>query len=281
MKLLRYGPRGQERPALLDDEGAIRDLGDLLPDIDAGTLRPATLAALRAVNPGMLPRIDGPVRIGMPWSGMQKFVAVGLNYREHAQEAKVPLPDQPVLFPKWVSCVNGPDDDIVMPYPACKLDWEVELGVVIGSRGRNIDEREALGHVAGYCLANDVSDRHFQFEGGARQWGKGKGFDSFGPVGPWLVTTDEIPNPQGLEIWLKVNGETMQRSNTKDMVFGCAQIVSHCSRFMTLEPGDLIITGTPAGVGLGMTPPRFLKPGDVVTLGITGLGIQTQRVRMA
>lgn len=279
MKLLRYGPAGEERPAMLDGQGEIRDLGDLLRDIEAGTLQPATLASLRALDPAKLPRVDKGVRIGTPWSGMRKFIAVGLNYRDHAKEAGVPVPDQPVLFPKWTSCLSGPDDDVVIPHANCKLDWEVELGVVIGSRARNVDEGDALHHVAGYCLANDVSDRHFQFEGGAGQWGKGKGFDGFGPVGPWLVTADEVPDPQALRIWLKVNGETMQSSNTSEMVFSCAQIISHCSRFMTLEPGDLIITGTPAGVGLGMQPPRFLANGDLVSLGIDGLGTQTQRVR--
>ena len=209
---------------------------------------------------------------------MRKFIAVGLNYRAHAAEGGMPVPDQPVLFPKWTSCLSGPDDDIVVPHERCKLDWEVELGIVIGTTARDVPEARALEHVAGYCVSNDVSDRHFQFEGGGGQWGKGKGFDTFGPVGPWLVTVDEVPDPQKLDLWLKVNGETMQHSSTADMVFDCAQLVSHCSRFMTLEPGDLIITGTPQGVGLGMKPPRFLQAGDVVTLGITGLGTQTQRV---
>lgn len=190
----------------------------------------------------------------------------------------MPVPEQPVLFPKWTSCLSGPDDDVVVPHERCKLDWEVELGIVIGATARHVSEERALDCVAGYCVANDVSDRHYQFEGGAGQWGKGKGFDTFGPVGPYLVTADEVPDPQALGLWLKVNGETMQESNTSDMVFSCAHLVSHCSRFMTLEPGDLIITGTPQGVGLGMKPPRFLRAGDVVTLGIAGLGTQTQRV---
>lgn len=279
MKLLRYGPPGRERPGIMDDQGAVRDIGGLLPDIDAATLAPATLEGLRALDPARLPRVQEQVRIGTPWAGMRKFIAIGLNYRDHAKEAGVPVPDQPVLFPKWTSCVSGPDDDIEIPHEHCKLDWEVELGIVIGSRARNVAEDQALAHVAGYCLANDVSDRHFQFEGGAGQWGKGKGFDTFGPIGPWLVTADEISDPQTLRIWLKVNGETMQSSNTSEMVFSCAQLVSHCSLFMTLEPGDLIITGTPAGVGLGMKPARFLREGDVVNLGIDGLGTQTQRVR--
>ena len=278
MKLLRYGPQGQERPGLLDDEGRVRDLSGLLQDIDAATLAPDRLAALRTLDARRLPLVPGPVRFGVPWTGVGKFIAVGLNYRAHAAESGMPLPEQPVLFPKWTSCLSGPDDDIALPHAACKLDWEVELGIVIGTRARDVPEQRALTHVAGYCLANDVSDRHFQFEGGGGQWGKGKGFDGFGPVGPWLVTADEVRDPQALGLWLAVNGQTMQQSSTADMVFGCAALVSHCSRFMTLEPGDLIITGTPQGVGLGQKPPRFLQPGDVVNLGIDGLGTQTQRI---
>ena len=263
---------------MLDAQGGVRDLSGLLPDIDAATLRPQALAALRAVDPLSLPLVPGPVRFGVPWSGLRKFIAVGLNYRAHAAEGGMPIPEQPVLFPKWASCLSGPDDDVVIPHAACKLDWEVELGIVIGRTARHVTEKEALDHVAGYCVSNDVSDRHFQFEGGAGQWGKGKGFDTFGPVGPWLVTADEVPDPQALELWLEVNGQRMQHSSTSDMIFGCAHLVSHCSRFMTLEPGDLIITGTPQGVGLGMKPPRFLRAGDVVSLGISGLGKQTQRI---
>jgi 2-keto-4-pentenoate hydratase/2-oxohepta-3-ene-1,7-dioic acid hydratase in catechol pathway len=263
---------------MLDRQGKIRDLSALLRDIDTTTLDSGTLAALRALDPEALPLVSAPVRLGVPWTGMKKFVAVGLNYRAHAAEAGVPLPEQPVLFPKWTSCLNGPDDDVVIPYEGCKLDWEVELGIVIGTTARNVSEQTALQHVAGYCVANDVSDRHYQFEGGAGQWGKGKGFDTFGPIGPYLVTADEVPNPQALDLWLTVNGETMQSSNTADMVFNCAHLVSHCSRFMTLEPGDLIITGTPQGVGLGMKPPRFLRAGDTVSVGISGLGQQTQRI---
>lgn len=278
MKLLRYGPIGHERPGILDDHGNIRDLFGLLPDIDASRLAPAALAALRTVDVNALPRVEGEVRLGTPWTGLRKFIAIGLNYRAHAEEGGVPVPDQPVIFPKWTSCVSGPNDAIVMPYAECKLDWEAELGIVIGSTARHVPEDQALQYVAGYCVANDVSDRHYQFEGGAGQWGKGKGFDTFGPVGPWLVTADEVPDPQALDIWLTVNGETMQRSSTADMVFSCAHLVSHCSRFMTLEPGDLIITGTPQGVGLGMKPPRFLQVGEVVSVGISGLGEQSQRV---
>ena len=278
MKLLRYGPRGQERPGLLDEEGRVRDLSGLLADIDASTLAPQRLAALRALDARRLPLVAEPARYGVPWTGVRKFIAVGLNYRAHAAESGMPLPEQPVLFPKWTSCLSGADDDIAWPHAQCQLDWEVELGIVIGTQARHVPEAQALWHVAGYCLANDVSDRHFQLHGGGGQWGKGKGFDGFGPVGPWLVTADEVLDPQALELWLTVNGQTMQRSSTTDMVFGCAALVSHCSCFMTLEPGDLIITGTPQGVGLGQKPPRFLQPGDVVQLGITGLGTQTQRI---
>jgi len=278
MKLLRYGAPGQERPGLLDAQGNARDLSALLGDIDAATLSRESMAALRAIDPRQLPLVPTGARLGVPWKGVRKFIAVGLNYRAHAAEGGMPVPDEPVLFPKWTSCLGGADDDIVVPHDRCKLDWEVELGIVIGTTARDVPEERALEYVAGYCVSNDVSDRHFQFEGGGGQWGKGKGFDTFGPVGPWLVTSDEVPDPQKLDLWLKVNGETMQNSNTADMVFGCAHLVSHCSHFMTLEPGDLIITGTPQGVGLGMKPPRFLKVGDVITLGITGLGAQTQRV---
>lgn len=278
MKLLRFGPSGQERPGLLDAHGNIRDLSALLRDIDAATLSPDTLAALKALDPQALPLAPSPVRLGVPWIGVGKFIAVGLNYRAHAAEGGMPVPDQPVLFPKWLSCLGGANDDVEIPHEACKLDWEVELGIVIGTTARNVPQERALEYVAGYCVANDVSDRHYQFEGGAGQWGKGKGFDTFGPVGPYLVTTDEVPDPQTLDLWLSVNGETMQKSNTSDMVFDCASLVSHCSRFMTLQPGDLIITGTPQGVGMGMKPPRFLREGDVVTLGIAGLGTQTQRI---
>lgn len=278
MKLLRHGRRGQERPGLLDRDGTFRDLGDLLPDIHPGLLAPAALRALKAIEPRQLPPVPTGARLGPPLSGIGKYIAVGLNYHGHAAETGNPVPTQPVLFPKWISCISGPNDDIPYPHSACKLDWEAEIGIVIGSQARNVDEQDALAHVAGYCLANDVSDRYFQKEGGAGQWGKGKGFDGFGPIGPYLVTADEIPNPQDVDLWLEVNGETMQRSNTSDMIFSFARLISECSRFMTLEPGDLIITGTPSGVGLGMKPPRFLQPGDIVTLGASGLGTQQQRV---
>ena len=214
----------------------------------------------------------------MPWAGVSKIVAIGLNYHAHALEANLPVPVEPVMFAKWTSCLNGPDDDVVEPIDATKLDWEVELGIVIGTRASDVAESDALDYVAGYCVANDVTDRAFQMERSGGQWSKGKGFDTFGPVGPYLVTTDEIPDPQTLALWLDVNGERMQSGYTGDMIFSCAQLVSYCSRMMTLEPGDLIVTGTPAGVGMGMKPPRFLQTGDVMTLGIAQLGGQMQRL---
>lgn len=278
MKLLRYGPRGQEKPGMLDADGRIRDLSGLLDDIGPRALGRAGQTVLRALDPPRLPLVEGNPRLGMPWSGATKIVAIGLNYRDHAQEAGLTIPDEPVMFAKWLSCLNGPDDDVVAPIEATKLDWEVELGIVIGTRAADVAEAEALDHVAGYCVANDVTDRAFQMERSGGQWSKGKGFDTFGPVGPWLVTADEVPDPQALSLWLDVNGEPMQRGHTSTMIFGCARLVSYCSRMMTLEPGDLIVTGTPPGVGMGMRPPRYLQVGDVMTLGIEGLGTQTQRL---
>jgi len=278
MKLLRYGPPGQEKPGLLDADGAIRDLSGLLDDFTPRSLSPQALQVLRAIDATQLPKVDGAPRLGVPWSGIGKFVAVGLNYRDHAEEAGMPIPKEPILFPKWLSCLGGPDDDIVLPEGSAKLDWEVELGIVIGRTARNVAVADALDHVAGYCLSNDISERAWQIERGGGQWGKGKGFDSFGPVGPWLVTADEIPDPQALELWLDVNGQRMQTGSTATMIFGCAELVAHCSQVMTLEPGDLIITGTPPGVGMGCKPPRFLQPGDTMALGIAGLGEQRQRV---
>lgn len=278
MKLLRYGPKGHEKPGMLDGEGQIRDLSGLLDDLAPRHLSPHALSSLRAVDPSKLPIIEGSQRLGVPWTGISKYVAVGLNYRAHAREARMKTPEEPILFPKWTSCLSGPFDDIVKPKDSKKLDWEAELGIVIGSRSRKVPVQEALACVAGYCVANDVSERMYQVEKSGGQWGKGKGFDTFGPVGPWLVTSDEIEDPQNLDIWLKVNGETMQRGNTSDMIFSCAHLVSCCSHVMTLEPGDLIITGTPPGVGMGFEPPRFLEAGDVVELGIAMLGIQRQRV---
>ena len=278
MKLLRYGPAGQEKAGLLDDAGRIRDLSGLLKDIGADVLEPRALEVLRALDPAQLPLVAGNPRLGVPVGGVRKFVGIGLNYHGHAKEAGLQAPQEPVIFPKWTSCLSGPNDTIVMPAGSAKTDWEVELGMVIGRRARNVGEGEALSYVAGYCVANDVSERAYQIERSGGQWGKGKGFDTFGPVGPYLVTADEVPDPQRLGLWLKVNGETMQTGNTSDMIFSCAFLVSYCSRVMTLEPGDIVITGTPSGVGMGMKPPRFLKAGDVVELGVDGLGQQRQVV---
>ena len=278
MKLVRYGPKGQERPGILDADGAIRDLSDLLDDFAPRAPGPGALQILQAIDVTRLPVVAGPQRFGMPWSGVGKIVAIGLNYHAHAIEANLPVPTEPVMFAKWTSCLNGPNDDVIEPIAATKLDWEVELGIVIGSTAADVSEGDALDYVAGYCVANDVTDRAFQMERSGGQWSKGKGFDTFGPVGPYLVTTDEIPDPQTLALWLDVNGERMQSGHTSDMIFSCAHLVSYCSRVMTLEPGDLIVTGTPAGVGMGMRPPRFLQAGDIMTLGIAQLGEQTQRL---
>ncbi len=278
MKLLRHGPKGHERPALLDADGQLRDLGALLPDIGPHTLSPAGLAALRALDVSQLPVIQQPGRLGVPWSGCGKFICVGLNYADHAAEAGMPLPTEPILFTKHLSCMVGANDPVVLPQGAQKGDWEVELGVVIGSTARYVREADALAHVAGYCVVNDVSERSYQLERGGT-WDKGKGCDTFGPVGPWLVTADEVPQPQSLGLWLDLNGQRMQTGSTQTMVFGVAQLVSYISRFTTLYPGDLIATGTPPGVGMGIKPaPVFLKPGDVMKLGITGLGQQRQCV---
>jgi 2,4-didehydro-3-deoxy-L-rhamnonate hydrolase len=278
MKLMRYGPKGQEKPALLDDKGRVRDLSALLPDITAQTLTPAGLAALAAVDPNKLPVVETPGRIAPPYSGVGKFIAIGLNYSDHAAEAGMAVPKEPVVFTKTTSCIVGCNDAVVLPQGSVKGDWEVELGVVIGSKARYVSEADALKHVAGYCVVNDVSEREYQLERGT-QWDKGKGCDTFGPVGPWLATHDEVPDPQSLGMWLDVNGERFQTGNTKTMVFGVAHLVSYLSRFMTLLPGDLITTGTPPGVGMGIKPaPVYLKPGDVMTLGIDGLGAQRQVV---
>ncbi len=278
MKLLRYGPPGQEKPGMLDDDGRIRDLSGLLNDITGKILSPDALSALRAIDPQRLPTVGGASRLGVPWNGMSKFVAIGLNYHDHAREAGMRVPVEPTLFPKWLSCLCGPNDDTVQPPESTKLDWEVELGIVIGRQARNVSEADALQFIAGYCVANDVSERAFQLDRSGGQWGKGKGFDTFGPVGPYMVTADEVDDPQNLDLWLDVNGERKQTGNTSNMVFSCAYLVSYCSRIMTLEPGDLILTGTPPGVGMGFKPPQYLKPGDVVELGISGLGQQRHLV---
>jgi 2,4-didehydro-3-deoxy-L-rhamnonate hydrolase len=278
MKLLRYGPKGREKPGLLDDKGQVRDLSGELADISAQTLTPPGLAKLRALRIDDLPVVAAPGRLGVPWGGMQKFIAIGLNYADHAAESGMPIPKEPVVFMKTVSCAVGAYDAVVMPQGSVKTDWEVELGIVIGSRARYVSEADALKHVAGYCVVNDVSEREYQLERGG-QWDKGKGCDTFGPIGPWMVTTDEIPDVQALPMWLEVNGHRYQNGSTKTMIFGVASLVSYLSRFMTLEPGDLITTGTPPGVGLGIKPnPVYLKAGDVIRLGIEGLGEQQQTV---
>ncbi|MET0962380.1 MAG: fumarylacetoacetate hydrolase family protein [Noviherbaspirillum sp.] len=277
MKLLRYGPAGQEKPGLLDVDGNIRDLSGVVDDLDGQALAPSRLAQLAGIDPATLPVVSGPQRIGQPVANIGKFVAIGLNYTDHAKEANMAIPTEPVVFMKAISCLCGPSDDVIMPRDAIKLDWEVEIGIVIGAKAQYVSVADALDHVAGYCVVNDVSERHFQLERGG-SWDKGKSFDTFGPVGPWLVTKDEVGDVQDLDIWLDVNGERMQTGNTRTMIFDCAKIVSYLSECMTLMPGDLIITGTPPGVGLGMKPPRFLKVGDVMTLGIDKLGEQRQQV---
>ena len=280
MKLLRHGPRGQERPALIDAQGQWRDLAALLSDITPQTLAPAALAALRGLDPGALPVLAEADRgpLAVPWSDMGKFVCIGLNYADHAAEAGLPMPKEPILFMKPTSAAVGSHHAVVLPQASAKADWEVELGVVIGSTARYVDEAQALQHVAGYCVVNDISERAYQLERGGT-WDKGKGCDTFGPVGPWLVTADEVPDPQALRLWLDLNGQRRQDGHTRTMIFGVAQLVSYVSRFMTLYPGDLISTGTPPGVGMGAKPtPRYLKPGDVMRLGVQGLGEQLQHV---
>jgi 2,4-didehydro-3-deoxy-L-rhamnonate hydrolase len=278
MKLLRYGKNGYEKPGLLDHTDQIRDLSGVISNLDAQALSPAGLKKLRAINPETLPLVKGKPRLGVPYTGISKFVAVGLNYSDHAAEAGMPVPTEPVLFMKTTTSITGPNDPVVLPPDAQKGDWEVELGIVMGSTARYVPEDRALDYVAGYCVVNDVSERNYQLERGS-QWDRGKGCDTFGPIGPYLVTTDEIPNPQALDMWLDLNGQRMQTGNTRTMIFGAAYLVSYISRFMTLLPGDIITTGTPPGVGLGKKPPVFLKPGDVMTLGLSGLGEQRQEVR--
>ncbi len=277
MKLLRYGPSGREKPGILDAAGNIRDLSGVIIQIDDRTLAPGELVKLRKIKPETLPLVKGNPRLGVPYAGISKFVAVGLNYSDHAAESNMPIPAEPILFMKATTSLCGPNDDVIQPKGSTKLDWEVELGIVIGTKAQYVTEDRALDYVAGYCVVNDISERNFQLERGS-QWDRGKGCDTFGPVGPYLVTTDEITNPQTLGMWLDVNGEKRQRGNTRTMVFGCAHLVSYISQFMTLLPGDIITTGTPPGVGLGMKPPVYLKPGDVMTLGIDGLGEQRQKV---
>ncbi|MCX7960153.1 MAG: fumarylacetoacetate hydrolase family protein [Burkholderiales bacterium] len=277
MKLCRYGRNGYEKPGMIDAEGRLRDLSKVVDNIGPNEISPRGLKMLAKVKPESLPVVTNNPRLGVPYVGIGKFVAIGLNYSDHAKEAGMPIPSEPIVFLKATTCISGPYDDIVQPKGSTKLDWEVELGVVIGTKAQYVSEAEALSHVAGYCVVNDVSERAFQLA--TSQWDKGKGFDTAGPIGPWLVTPDEIADPQNLDMWLDVNGRRMQTGNTRTMIFSVAKLISHVSHYMTLMPGDIITTGTPPGVGMGMKPePVFLKPGDVVTLGIQGLGEQRTRV---
>jgi 2,4-didehydro-3-deoxy-L-rhamnonate hydrolase len=278
MKLLRYGPSGQEKPGILDGKGGVRDLSDLVDDIGGTTLLATGLARLRDLDVASLPLVGRPDRFGPCVADVGKFVCIGLNYTDHAAESGMSIPQEPVVFAKWTSAICGPNDDTEIPRGSVKTDWEVELGVVIGAPGRYIDEGDAMSHVAGYCVINDVSEREYQFERGGT-WDKGKGFDTFGPIGPWLVTADEIPDPHALGLWLEVDGRRYQNGNTGNMVFRIPKLISYLSEIMSLKSGDIISTGTPAGVGLGQKPPVFLRAGNVVRLGIDGLGEQRQEVR--
>jgi 2-keto-4-pentenoate hydratase/2-oxohepta-3-ene-1,7-dioic acid hydratase in catechol pathway len=277
MKLVRYGKPGKEKPGLVDSAGKLRDLTDIVDDIAGDALSPRTLARIGKIEPESLPLVRAKPRLGACIGRVGNFVAVGLNYADHAAESNMPIPKEPILFNKAPSCIVGPNDDIMIPKGSVKTDWEVELAIVIGARASYVGEAEALSHVAGYCICNDVSERAYQLEG-TGQWMKGKGCPTFGPLGPWLVTAAEIADPQKLTMWLDVSGERMQSGSTATMIFGVKTLVSYISQFMILEPGDVITTGTPPGVGSGKKPPRFLKPGDTVSLGIEGLGQQAQRV---
>jgi len=277
MKLCRYGKPGYEKPGVIDGEGRLRDLSKVIDNIGPNEISPRQLKTLSRLKADTLPLVNSSPRLGVPYVGIGKFVAIGLNYSDHAKEAGMPIPSEPIVFMKATTCISGPSDDVIQPRGSTKLDWEVELGVVIGTTAKYVSEAEALSHVAGYCIVNDVSERSFQMA--TSQWDKGKGFDTAGPIGPWLVTTDEIPDPQNLDMALDVNGQRMQTGNTRTMIFGVARIISHVSQYMTLLPGDIIATGTPPGVGLGIKPtPVFLKAGDVMTLSIQRLGVQKQRV---
>jgi 2,4-diketo-3-deoxy-L-fuconate hydrolase len=270
MKLCRYGKAGYEKPGVIDGEGRLRDLSKVVENIGPNEISPRQLKTLSRLKPETLPLVTGNPRLGVPYVGIGKFVAIGLNYSDHAKEAGLPLPAEPIVFMKATTCINGPNDDIVQPKNSTKLDWEIELGVVIGSQARYVSEADALNYVAGYCIVNDVSERSFQMA--TTQWDKGKGFDTAGPIGPWLVSSDEIRDPQNLEMALEVNGKRMQTGNTRTMVFSVAKIVSHVSQYMTLLPGDIIATGTPSGVGMGFQPPRWLQPGDRFRIEIDGIG---------
>ncbi|HVY00747.1 MAG TPA: fumarylacetoacetate hydrolase family protein [Pseudorhodoplanes sp.] len=278
MKLVRYGPAGREKPGIIGPDGKIRDISRVVKDINADALAPSTLAKIKKLNVARMKPVPGNPRLGPCVAGTRHFIAIGLNYIDHARETNAEIPKEPIIFEKAPSCISGPNDNIMIPKDSKKLDWEVELCIVIGSRGRYLTKEKAMSVVAGYCVCHDVSERHFQLERGG-QWTKGKGCETFGPIGPWLVTKDEVRDVKNLDMWLDVNGEKMQRGNTRTMIFDVAHIVWYCSQFFVLEPGDLITTGTPPGVGLGKKPnPIFLKAGDVVTLGIAGLGEQKQKV---
>ncbi len=275
MKLLRYGVAGAERPGVLDADGNIRDLSGVVADINGAALLPESLATLRSLDLTTLPLVENNPRVGPCVGSVGKFICIGLNYSDHAAEAGMAVPKEPVVFMKATSAISGPYDDVVIPRGSEKTDWEVELGVVIGKHAKHVSEADALSYVAGYCLVNDMSERAFQLEG-TGQWVKGKSADTFGPIGPWLVTADEVPDPQTLGMWLDVDGKRFQTGSTSTMVFGVAHVVSYLSNFMSLQPGDIISTGTPPGVGMGQKPPRYLKPGEVMTLGVDGLGEQRQ-----
>ncbi len=277
MKLLRYGPAGAEKPGLLDGDGTIRDLSGHIGDIDGETLSPAGLQRLAAIDPASLPAVDGSTRLGACVGSISKLICVGLNYADHAEESNLPIPEEPVLFSKAITSISGPDDDVIIPKGSVKTDWEVELGIVIGTTARYVSEDNALDHVAGFCLVNDVSEREHQAERSG-QWVKGKSHDTFAPIGPWMVTKDEVPDPQALDMFLDVNGERRQTGSTSTQIFGVKTVVSYISQFITLVPGDVIPTGTPPGVGMGMDPPTYLKAGDEMHLGISGLGEQRQKV---
>lgn len=277
MKLVRYGRPGKEKPGLIDEEGKLRDLSGVVKDLDAAQLSDKAIRKLAKLDQSSLPLVRGNPRFGVPFTGIGKFIGIGLNYTDHAIEAKMAIPKEPIVFMKAITSLSGPDDAVMLPKGSKKTDWEVELGVVIGTRARYVDEADALNYVAGYCVVNDVSERSYQLEQGS-QWDKGKGCDTFGPVGPWLVTRDEVIDVQKLDLYLEVNGKRMQTGSTETMIFTVAQIVSYLSRYMTLEPGDVIATGTPPGVGMGRTPQRFLKKGDMMRVGIAGLGEQQQDV---
>jgi 2,4-diketo-3-deoxy-L-fuconate hydrolase len=277
MKLVRFGAAGSEKPGLVDHDGKIRDLSGHIADISGETVSPAGLDQLCGLDPSSLPEAPADARIGAPITGMRNFIAVGLNYVDHAKETGSPIPEEPILFNKLANCIVGPDDNVIMPRGSKKLDWEVEIAFVIGQRAQYVDEADALNYIAGYAVCNDVSERHFQADRGG-QWMKGKCFESSGPLGPWLVTPDEVGDLQNLDMWLEVNGKRMQTGNTKTMIFSIAHCLHYISQFMVLEPGDVVTTGTPPGVGLGMKPPVFLNVGDVMTLGIQGLGEQRQTV---